>query len=137
MERLADDLRRRHPTARFQVYSHPVGAKTEYQGHDVGIECLLPEVEASRPDNVALAVSLCHLTTAPRIMADVAWGHPSGHCEASFRDWHSTEEWPEATPETLAALEKALPELIAVFTAAVKRGHPGDEEPAAGKTTEC
>jgi hypothetical protein len=42
-----------------------------------------------------------HPTTAPRIMADVCWGRPSGFVDASFVDgWSTNDDWPETTPET-------------------------------------
>jgi hypothetical protein len=128
LQELAEALRRQVPGRQLRVYEGPVGSATEYQGYDVGIECLLPNVSPDQPDNVALQIGVCHLTSKPRVMADVVWGHPSGHVEAAFReDWSGNHEWPEATPDVLQAIEDDLPRLTAAFVAAVKRGQPTDE----------
>src|SRR5438477_9838189 len=96
---LADTLSTRFPALKIQVYSHSVGSLTEYQGHDIGIDCIFPNTTIEQPDNVALSVSLYQLTTIPMINADIAWGHPSGHVEAEF-----SSDWVEVTDETLEHL---------------------------------
>ena len=58
-------------------------------------------------------------------MADVVWGHPSGEVEASFpKNRRSINEWPDATPEAVQELNKALPKLIQAFQTAVQRAAP-------------
>jgi hypothetical protein len=87
------------------------------------VECYWPGRGPDDPDNVILEVELCHLTTAPRINADVCWGH--GAVEAEFASgWPSCNDWPEATPEVLERLSARLPELIEAFRLAVARGMP-------------
>jgi hypothetical protein len=72
-----------------------------------------------------LSVELFDLTSSARVIAEVVWGHPSGHTEASFRDdWQSSAQWPEATPKVVAELVESFPSLVLAFRAAVQRGVP-------------
>jgi len=125
LERLASDLRKRHPRLQFNVWHGPVGSLTKYQGHDVGIECILPRADAAVSDNVTLCIGVCELTTTPKFMADVVWGHPSGHSEAAFReDCLTSAEWPVVTQSTLEELRTTFPKLVQAFRLAVQRGAP-------------
>src|SRR5262245_9498714 len=81
--RKADELSMKYPNVKARAYSSPVGSATQYQGHGIAIDCLLTNAPIDQSDNVSLSVSLCHLTTQPKINADVCWGHPSGTVEAS------------------------------------------------------
>ncbi|MGH7852712.1 MAG: hypothetical protein ACREP3_04685, partial [Candidatus Binatia bacterium] len=65
------------PEVKANVHSDSVGSLTEYQGHQIVIDCLLKDTPDDQPDNVALSVNFRHLTTNPKIDADVCWGHPS------------------------------------------------------------
>jgi hypothetical protein len=99
-----------------------VGSLTNYQGHDLGIDCLLTDATPDQADNVALSVEVRHLTTTPLMDAAVCWGHPSGHVEA--------ELFPDPVPmssETLDKLEAHLPILYDAVELALKRGRPPDE----------
>ena len=121
---LVGDLARRHPEARFSVLSNPVGTGA-YLGHMLYVECFWPGRGPDEQDNVILEVEFCHLTTAPRINADVCWG--SGRVEAEFASgWSSSDDWPEATPAVLKRLSTRMPELIETFRRAVARGMPGE-----------
>lgn len=82
---LEQRLRAGHPRVRLTIYDSPTGSLTEWQGHDIEIDCLLEKAALEEPDNVALSVALCRLNTTPMIAAaDVTWGHPRGHVEASL-----------------------------------------------------
>jgi hypothetical protein len=125
LKRLASELAGRYPGLRLNVYSSSSGSKTSYQGHSISLECIFPEQPVDQPDNVCLAINLCHLSTSPRIMADVVWGHPSGYCEASLIDaWTTQEDWPMATSSTLHWLAQTFANLCQSFEEAIHRGHP-------------
>lgn len=113
------------PNVKAVAYSSPVGSATQLQGHHIVIDCLLTDAPLDQSDNVALSVNICHLTTQPKINADVCWGHPSGTIEDSFYDdWQKSEDWPLATKETVAQLYQTIPRLIAALEMALKRGCP-------------
>lgn len=115
----AENLSSQFPNVRANVYSQSVGSLTEYQGHQIVIDCLLADIPPNQPDNVALSVSLRHLTTNPKIDADVCWGHPSGQIEAEF-----APEPLEVSDTVLSDLMAALPRLYESLSAALKRGRP-------------
>ena len=128
LERLASDLRKRHPDLQFNVWHGPVGSLTKYQGHDVAIECIFPWSQAAVSDNVALNIGICQLTSTPKFMADVVWGHPSGHSEAAFREgWHTSTEWPVVTQIALEELRTYFPKLVQAFRLAIERGTPPED----------
>ena len=120
----ADRLRAECPDVTANVFSHSVGSLTPYQGHIIGIDCLLTDAPDDRPDNVALGVDVQHLTTVPLIDADVCWGHPSGHVEAEF-----SFEPQEVSGEVLNDLYADLPRLYDALLTAAKRGKPPDWDP--------
>ena len=123
LERLASEMRQRFPALELNVLHYPVGPLTEYQGYDVGVECVFPQAAPHAADNVALTIGFCHLTSTPKVMAGVGWG--SGYSEAEFREGcYTNADWPEATPEILEALRLDFPRLIRAFQAAVERGAP-------------
>ena len=123
---LAAELADRHPEARFSVGSWPVGTATGYHGHTLAVECLWPDRGPDDPDNVALGVHLGHLTTTPRVNADVCWGQ--GPTEAEFdSEWASSDDWPEATPAVLDRLSARMPELMEEFRRVVARGVPASD----------
>lgn len=124
LERLASQLSGQFPALTFNVWHSPTGTLTEYQGYDVGLECVFPKSADDGPDNVALSIDLCHLTSTPRLMASVGWGHPSGQLEAEFKDWATISDWPQATPETIEELRAAFPRLVQAFVAATHRAVP-------------
>jgi hypothetical protein len=120
---LAAELARRHPEAIFQVLSCPVGSATVFQGHALCLECVWQGRSPDEPDNVALEITLCHLTTTPRINADVCWGH--GPVEAEFApECTSSDNWPELTPEVFRQLLARMPGLMDEFRRVVAQGWP-------------
>jgi hypothetical protein len=124
LELLAADLRASFPHWQIHVSSHPTGRLTPFQGHDLSIECLNPRA-SGEPDNVALTIALCHLDRNPKLMADVCWGHPSGHVEASLHhDWTTSSDWPAVTNESIDALDRALPRLFDALRTALDRERP-------------
>jgi hypothetical protein len=125
LESVASQVRARFPSLKFNVWHSPTGRLTEHPGYDMGLECVFPAHAEGAPDNVALIIELCYLTTTPRIMGEVVWGHPSGQLEAEFRDKYVTSaEWPEAKPETIEELREFFPNLVRAFVSAVERGVP-------------
>ena len=113
-------LQRRHADVRISVWDGHVGQLVDWHGYVARIDCVLTTADPDRPDTVALCVSLAHLDETPTIHdADVAWGHPSGHIEASL--------FPAPVPfseETFGALLARLPELVAALDRALERGGP-------------
>lgn len=123
LNRLASEMRERYPELSFNVWSTAVGTLTEYQGHDVGIECCFQRSSRDVADNVALTINLCHLTSTPRMMLDVICSEPSCHLDAAYpNNWLSNDDWPVATPEILNDLEKRFPDFIGTFYLAVEHG---------------
>lgn len=131
---LAVELACLHPAAHFSVLSVPVGGLTIYQGHMLGVECAWPGRGPNEPDNVLLEVELCHLTTTPRVNADVCWGH--GPVEVEFAPgWSTNGDWPVANAAVLKQLSDRMPGLMEEFRRVVARGWPaesGTAEPSAG-----
>jgi hypothetical protein len=73
-----------------------------------------------RPDSVALSVGLSRLDKTPMIFsADVAWGSPSGHVEASL-----LAEPVVFSAENLEQVVSRLPELFTALQRALMRGRP-------------
>lgn len=122
LERLASQMRAEFPSLKFNVWHSRTGTLTAYQGYDVGLECVFPQAAHNAPNNVALSIDLCHLTSTPRMMADVVWGHPSGQSEAELKNWFTIADWPEATPETIEELRRTFPTLVQAFETVVGRG---------------
>jgi len=109
-----------HPEVDVTVWDRPVGSLTQWQGHDIGLNCLLPNAAPDQPDNVALSVGLNHLNGTPMLCsADVVWGHPSGTVESDVL--------PGPVPFSADALDDVLthlPELLAALQDALRRGRP-------------
>lgn len=124
-ERLATRLGAAHPEAKFSVSSNDVGSATSYQGFNLYLQCFWPMRE-EEPDGVALMISLCHLTTIPRLNADVCWD--GGEIEAEFDSASSNDKWPQATAECLERLTSQLPVLAKSLEVAVARGRPGKRD---------
>jgi hypothetical protein len=123
LQKVAEEIAEQFPRVKATVWSSPVGSLTDYQGHDLGIDCLLTDTRPEQTDNVALIIGIGHLTTTPLIdQAGICWGAPSAHVEAElFLDPI------EVTAETLQELEARLPLLYDALQTAVRRGHPPDE----------
>ena len=122
LTKLAADLGQRYPGLKFDVYTWPPDSGPF---HPIGLECFFPEQPLDQPDNVCLHIDLYR---PARLMADVVWGHPSGHVEAALNDtWTTQDDWPEATPSTLSQLEEFFAGLCRAFEEAVRRGHPPQE----------
>ena len=122
LHRIKSEIEVESPQIRATVRSIPIGSLTEYQGHSVGIECILPAVASDMPDNLALIITVKHLTTVPQIdSAGVYWGHPAGYVEV--------ELFPDSIVFSHAALdeiESSLPKLLEHLKVAIKRGRPPD-----------
>lgn len=115
-------LQREFPTFKFNTWSGPVGSLTEYQGHDIGIDCLLPDAPKDEPDNIALSIGLMHLTTTPKLCnANVCWGAPNAVLEMDL-----LKEPVPYSPAAVCSVEDQLPELIEALRVALRRGHPQD-----------
>lgn len=106
------------PGIDVRVVSTPVGSRSDFQGHDVRALVTLGNGES-----IVLSVTAAYLTTVPRLSADVAWGH--GNVVTSTWDVDRSEDWPSATPEHVAHLERDLPRLVAAMREAIALGRPG------------
>ncbi|MDR3401493.1 MAG: hypothetical protein P4L99_03255 [Chthoniobacter sp.] len=118
----ATRLRERYPQYRFQVddYTNPVSRTLS-----VGCDFPGPFESADAPDDVALCLTFFWNTDACRGMADITWGHPSGHVEDSLPyDWQHSDEWPVLTEEFADEILSAIPRLLESFERAVARGCP-------------
>src|SRR5262245_38661058 len=116
LQRWQQELRNEYSDVMTNIYDCGVGGLTNWQGHDIGIECTLKNVAPEWPDNVALSVSLKHLHDQPSICsADVAWGN--GYVEESLLPASV-----EFSRERLATLVERLPELFTALREAIRRG---------------
>lgn len=128
-EEVAEKIRRETVNINVSVDGYSVGAATQYQGYGFCIDCILTDASSNESDNVALCVSLGHLTTIPKIDADVSWGYPSGYIEASFlNSWSSfpSENSTKVSNEILEDLYKTLPRLYEALFEALERRKPAD-----------
>ena len=136
-EEVAEKIRATSPDVLVRVYPSSSGSLTEFQGYEFWIDCdfIKPLGEF---DNVTLGVAFCHITTIPRIHADVSWGLPSNYTEADFYDiypesessqWYGsfTENGLIVTDEILEDLYKDLPRLYEALFEALKRRKPANE----------
>lgn len=112
------ELRREYPDVRINIYDYSVGALTEWNGHDIGIDCIFQEAAPESPDNLALSVSLNHLQKAPSLVsAEVVWGN--GYIETCVLPASV-----EFSADHLAELIERLPELFTALKQAIRRGTP-------------
>jgi hypothetical protein len=110
----------KYPDVRAKTFSVSVGAATGFDGHSIGIECLLPNVPSNEPDLIAISLQFGHLSEKPTLLdADVCWGHPRSHCELSL-----FEEPVPLNDATLSSLAGRLPELERQLTVALDRRRP-------------
>ena len=120
LQRITSEIEIEFPQIRLYVWSTPIGFSTAYQGHSLGIECILPDISPDLPDNLALIISVKHLTTMPQIDAvGVCWGHPTGYVEI--------ELFPDGciySNTALDKIERGLPKLLEQLRVALKRGQP-------------
>lgn len=128
-EEIAAKIRDEIPNIMVNVCSTSLGSLTEYQGWGFCIDCMLTDASYDEIDNVALSVTLFHLTTMPKIDADVCWGHPSGYVEAEFPDYieGSSNNSLIVSDEVLEDLYKDLPRLYKALFEALKRRKPANE----------
>jgi len=114
------------PRVHTNVWSYPVGALTDYQGHGLGIECSIPSNLTDPADQVqmefvALMINLKHLSTQPEIDSVlVSWG--SGQVEAKM-----SLQAGEINESRLVEVENGLPKLFVALKSAIMRGHPETE----------
>lgn len=119
IDEYANAVQHRFPNAKAQSFGGPIGSLTEFQGHDVGLEAVLPS------GDVALTITAAYMTTTPRVFAVVAWGANGGGWEASTCDnCMSSRDWPLASPASLARIEVYLPTLVEALFVALERGGP-------------
>ena len=121
----ASRLASEFPQYKLHVWSSSVGGATEYQGHNLGVECLFPDAADHEADCVAAYATVKHLTTEPLLCeACVAWGQgerPNVECELLQNSL-------PATQEALLSIGSMVPHLINVFRQALQawssRGTP-------------
>ena len=102
------------PQVLASVFAFSSGTASAFEDYHFGISCLLADVPADAPEEVALLVSVTGLDAGARLSAQVVWGQPSGLVEA------------HAEPDAgdLPALHAALPGLLASLQQAASRGAP-------------
>ncbi len=115
----AAHLRATYPAVKAHVHSLPEGRLTEWHGHNVCIDCVLPDVPPERPGNIELSVCVFHLTRNPMVSAHVVWGHPSGMIVDEL-----AEQPIPFSDAALSDLEDALPRLTQSLESAIRRGAP-------------
>ena len=114
----ADGLKADYRDVTSQVFDCSVGKLTEYQGHVVGIDCILNRAGPDEVDHVGLVVSIKHLNRTPMIdSAEVVWGN--GRVELGMLA--DSVEFSEAN---LDKLVEQLPQLHAALVRALRRGLP-------------
>ena len=124
--KMASEISAEFPRVHTNVWSYPVGALTDYQGHGLGVECSIPTNPVDPADqvqleNVALMINLKHLSTQPEIdSVMVSWG--SGQVEAKL-----VSDSGEINENVLVEIENELPKLYEVLKSAVARGHPVED----------
>jgi hypothetical protein len=124
--KMASEISAEFPRVHTNVWSYPVGALTDYQGHGLGVECSIPTNPVDPADqvqleNVALMINLKHLSTQPEIdSVMVSWG--SGQVEAKL-----VSDSGEINENVLVEIENDLPKLYEVLKSAVARGHPVED----------
>lgn len=95
------------------------------QDRNLTLSCFFPQAPHDAPDEVALVVQFLSSAGIQRVMADITWGHPSGHIEASIpHEWSSSDDWPVLTHEIAATIVADMPRLRGSFRRAVARGFP-------------
>ena len=123
LEDQAKAIRRSFPDVKTEVWSSSTESAADYQGHDIGIDCVIAGVPDNRPNCVALIIEVMHLTTEPKLCgAAVVWGHPSGAVEADLLD-RGLVPYSEAS---IAIVEESLDDLTAALRKALRRGKPSD-----------
>jgi hypothetical protein len=110
--------------ATFRIFSRSV-EHADYQGHQIGISCILPDVLASEADLIDLSVGIRNCSGNPQITANVVWGHPTGQVEAEF-----SSSGMALTDEMLEGLVDKMPLLYEAFEKAMQRGRPSQSDDA-------
>ena len=77
-EKVAAKIREDFPNVSVRVYASESGSLTEFQGYNFWIECSFKDKFEGENDDVYFGVDLCHVTTVPKISADVSWGNSVG-----------------------------------------------------------
>jgi hypothetical protein len=114
---LERSLKATYPMLQFEIWSGSTGGLTEYQGHDVGLECMFPNAQSHEANCVALMVGIKHLTSAPLLCdASVGW------CAGSHPDVELSliqDPLPLST-SALESVESRFLELAIVFDEAIQ-----------------
>lgn len=102
------------PGVLASVFAFSTGTSSAFQDYHFGISCLLDAAREDDPEEVALLVSVTALEAQAQLSAQVAWGQPSGQIAARA----------ELADASLAALQAALPALLAALQHAVSITRP-------------
>jgi hypothetical protein len=68
------ELRREYPDVTTNICDWSVGKLTDWNGHNIGVECIFKNVTPEWPDNLALLVSLKHLHETPSLILLMSCG---------------------------------------------------------------
>src|SRR5262245_41293358 len=87
LEKDAADLQSEFTKFQISTWSSPTGSLTEFQGHDICIDCVLPNAPPEQPYTNCLIVGVMHLTTSPKVCdAAVSGGPGTAGTELSLID---------------------------------------------------
>lgn len=93
---IVDRLSKIYPQYDFTTWSSSTGSLTEYQGYDVGVECVFPQAKDNQANCVAITIGVKHLKSIPVICeASVGWGagcDPDVGMEVIDEPIHATKE---------------------------------------------
>ena len=118
IERMAEEIPQEFPLVKTNVWSWSVGSSTTFQGHDIGLECFLPEVSPDQTNIVMLIIETMHLTTVPKITAvDVCWNDGSLEEELFSQPVGITEK-------VFKKIELGLPRMYNCLKESIRRGYP-------------
>jgi hypothetical protein len=112
-----NQLASQFPACTFNVWSSSTGSLTSYQGHDVGIECVFPDVKPEDANCVAAEIGIWHLTTHAEFNSyGVAWCS-GDHPEISLELLDQPRPF---SSEELVALTDMFPQILATFRRAIE-----------------
>ena len=106
-----------YPEYKFSACSWSIGGATEYQGHNIGVQCIFPDASDDEADNVAALIGAKHLTSQPKLCeAYVAWGE-GNHPDVTIDLLDTPILFSE---QTLQQVANHVPQLLAIFRQAVQ-----------------
>ena len=124
LEAVATELQAEFPQFQIITWSSPTGSLTAYQGHDLGIDCLLPDAQPDQTYTMCLIIGVMHLTTTPKICDAAASGGPG----PPYTKLDLLDAPIPFSLEALERIEAQLPRLVEVLRTALQRWYPAGFE---------